>query len=278
MNSPSKFALYLAVAGAAPAASFAQSADHYVAQVSRVAGTCRECPHGHPEQSRRISVGTRLAADDDIQCDSKGWVVATYTGSNTYFRMEGAAWQPVGFPGTDRNSDPQQPREGRIAYNTLDDAASSAQTSSAQTSSATTWGAMLGGLSGRTKATKQHDSDLSQTVRVALDKNDVDVKNIRVEAKEGKVVLRGEAVDEAQLKKAQDVAKNVDGVTSVDNELHVIVVEAEGDGRVPAAAPTAAAQGATAAQGAADAQGAAAATGLQNAVKSLKGAAGAASP
>jgi hypothetical protein len=122
MNRFSRQALCLAVVGWIPLQSSAQSPEHYVAQVAAVSGTCRECPHGHPEHSHSISKGTPLAADDDVRCEGRGFVVASYTGSKSYFRMEGSTWQPVGLPGAGENADPNNPREGRVAYNSPDEA------------------------------------------------------------------------------------------------------------------------------------------------------------
>ncbi|MEX3945575.1 BON domain-containing protein [Paraburkholderia sp. BR10937] len=251
MNRPSKFAVSLALASLVPLPGKAQSPEHYVAQVKVVSGVCRECPHGHPEHSRVVTKGTLLAADDDIQCERAGYVVASYRDSPTSFHIEGEAWQPVGLPGAGGSSDPQQPREGRIAYSTVDEAEIAAadivrDESNASMDISNEQPVEIFKSYGAVSVPPKEDRALAERVRTTLVKDSVDVKNIQVTATHGKVVLQGTAVDKEQLKKALELTKNIEGVTSVDNRLLVMVVEAQRDGAAVKAQAPAAAQAAPA--------------------------------
>ena len=63
---------------------------------------------------------------------------------------------------------------------------------------------------------------LGRKVRSALarDRN-ISVSNITVRAKDGAVTLQGTVPEAAQIQRAGDVAKGVDGVTSVRNALTI---------------------------------------------------------
>lgn len=63
---------------------------------------------------------------------------------------------------------------------------------------------------------------LGRKVRAALarDRN-ISVSNITVRAKDGAVILQGSVPDSSQIQRATDVAKGVDGVTSVRNALTI---------------------------------------------------------
>jgi hyperosmotically inducible periplasmic protein len=63
---------------------------------------------------------------------------------------------------------------------------------------------------------------LGRKVRAALarDRN-ISVSNITVRAKDGAVILQGTVPDASQIQRAGDVAKGVDGVTSVRNALTI---------------------------------------------------------
>jgi hyperosmotically inducible periplasmic protein len=63
---------------------------------------------------------------------------------------------------------------------------------------------------------------LGRKVRAALarDRN-ISVSNITVRAKDGAVILQGTVPEASQIQRAGDVAKGVDGVTSVRNALTI---------------------------------------------------------
>jgi hyperosmotically inducible periplasmic protein len=75
------------------------------------------------------------------------------------------------------------------------------------------------GLGG--KAARQANRALSQKVIRALSKSGVKTSGINVIAKGGAVALAGSVTDPAQIDKAGEVAKGVQGVTSVKNALTV---------------------------------------------------------
>ncbi|MBP0593802.1 BON domain-containing protein [Paraburkholderia sp. LEh10] len=70
-------------------------------------------------------------------------------------------------------------------------------------------------------ATKQANRTLSKNVRHTLSKGGVKTSGINVIAKGGAVVLEGSVPDPAQIDKAGELAKGVQGVTSVKNSLTV---------------------------------------------------------
>ncbi|MFP3563446.1 BON domain-containing protein [Paraburkholderia sp. SIMBA_030] len=73
-----------------------------------------------------------------------------------------------------------------------------------------------------TKTTKKMDRKLGLDVRKALAKaQDFDVSNVFVRARGGAVTLTGTVPDGAQIPKAEEVAKNVAGVKSVNNKLTI---------------------------------------------------------
>ena len=74
------------------------------------------------------------------------------------------------------------------------------------------------------KAVKKADRSLGRKVRSALAKaQGISVSNISVRARSGAVTLTGSVPDQGQVDKAGDVAKGVDGVTSVSNKLTVVL-------------------------------------------------------
>jgi hyperosmotically inducible periplasmic protein len=70
------------------------------------------------------------------------------------------------------------------------------------------------------KAQRTANRILQKKIRAALAKTkDLDVTNISVRARSGAVVLEGTVPEQAQIDRAGEVAKGVDGVTSVKNAL-----------------------------------------------------------
>jgi hyperosmotically inducible periplasmic protein len=70
------------------------------------------------------------------------------------------------------------------------------------------------------KATKQADRALARAVRRALGKTPgFDVSGVFVKARGGAVTLSGSVKDGSQIEQAAQVAKSVQGVTSVSNKL-----------------------------------------------------------
>ena len=77
-----------------------------------------------------------------------------------------------------------------------------------------------------TKATKAADRALQKKVRGALAKaKGLTVANITVRARGGAIVLEGSVPEPGQIEQATEVAKGVEGVTSVKNAL---TIRAEG--------------------------------------------------
>ncbi|HTR05482.1 MAG TPA: BON domain-containing protein [Paraburkholderia sp.] len=63
---------------------------------------------------------------------------------------------------------------------------------------------------------------LSRKVRSALSRDrQISVSNITVRAKDGAVILQGSVPEASQIQRAEDVAKGVEGVTSVRNALTI---------------------------------------------------------
>lgn len=70
------------------------------------------------------------------------------------------------------------------------------------------------------KSIRKADRKLGSDVRRALSKTkDITVANIFVRARGGAVTLTGSVPDNAQIGRAEEVAKSVPGVTSVMNKL-----------------------------------------------------------
>ncbi|MFM0044155.1 BON domain-containing protein [Paraburkholderia sediminicola] len=89
----------------------------------------------------------------------------------------------------------------------------------AQSSDAMASGAMAAPAP-NTKAMKSTDRKLGLTVRKALAKaQGFDVSNVFVRARGGAVTLTGSVPDGAQIPQAEEVAKGVAGVKSVNNKL-----------------------------------------------------------
>jgi hyperosmotically inducible periplasmic protein len=91
------------------------------------------------------------------------------------------------------------------------------QTSESNATSAQSSSAPAAG--GSAKATRHANRALSKRVRAALLKGGVDASNINVIAKGGAVTLAGTVTDPSQSNKAAEIAKSVQGVTSVKNAL-----------------------------------------------------------
>ncbi|EIF33850.1 putative periplasmic or secreted lipoprotein [Burkholderia sp. Ch1-1] len=89
----------------------------------------------------------------------------------------------------------------------------------AQSSDATTSG---GTSAPSAKTVKKADRSLGLQVRKALSKaQGFDVSNVFVRARGGVVTLSGSVPDGAQIPQAEEVAKNVTGVKSVNNKLTI---------------------------------------------------------
>ena len=72
------------------------------------------------------------------------------------------------------------------------------------------------------KTVKKADRSLGLQVRKALSKaQGFDVSNVFVRARGGVVTLTGSVPDGAQIPQAEEVAKNVAGVKSVNNKLTI---------------------------------------------------------
>ncbi|WP_144156108.1 BON domain-containing protein [Paraburkholderia sp. BCC1885] len=99
----------------------------------------------------------------------------------------------------------------------------------AQSSDATaTTGATTAAPSAKT--VKKANRKLGYKVRGALAKaQGIDVSNISVRARGGDVTLTGSVPDQSQIDKAGEVAKGVDGVTSVSNKLTVVLPNGGGN-------------------------------------------------
>ena len=69
------------------------------------------------------------------------------------------------------------------------------------------------------KAVRQANRRLENRVRTALTKGKIDARALTVLAKGGAVTLLGGTTDTTQIQRAGDIAKQVPGVTSVDNRL-----------------------------------------------------------
>ncbi len=75
-----------------------------------------------------------------------------------------------------------------------------------------------------TKMMKKANRQLGRKVRSALSKaQGISTANIAVRARGGAVTLTGSVPDQGQVDKAGEIAKSVDGVTSVTNKLTVVV-------------------------------------------------------
>jgi hypothetical protein len=93
------------------------------------------------------------------------------------------------------------------AWSQTSESATSAQSSSAPAAG------------GSAKPSRHANRALSKRVRAALLKGGVDASNINVIAKGGAVTLAGTVTDPSQSNKAAEIAKSVQGVTSVRNAL-----------------------------------------------------------
>jgi hyperosmotically inducible periplasmic protein len=74
----------------------------------------------------------------------------------------------------------------------------------------------------QSKQAKAANRALSRKVRSVLAKDKkIAVANITVRARDGAIVLQGTVPEQAQIDRATDVAKGVEGVTSVKNALTI---------------------------------------------------------
>jgi osmotically-inducible protein OsmY len=95
-----------------------------------------------------------------------------------------------------------------------------ATASSAYAQSSDAMAAPAASASPNPKAVKSADRKLGLSVRKALSKTQgFDVSNVFVRARGGAVTLTGSVPDGAQIPQAEEVAKNVAGVKSVNNKL-----------------------------------------------------------
>ena len=78
---------------------------------------------------------------------------------------------------------------------------------------------MSAGEGTNTHATKQANRALSKKVLGTLSKGGIKTSGVHVIAKGGAVVLEGSVPDPTQIEKAGELAKGVQGVTSVKNSL-----------------------------------------------------------
>jgi osmotically-inducible protein OsmY len=74
----------------------------------------------------------------------------------------------------------------------------------------------------QSKQEKAANRALSKKVRTALAKDKtIRVATITVRARDGAIVLQGSVPEQSQIERASEVAKGVDGVTSVKNALTI---------------------------------------------------------
>jgi osmotically-inducible protein OsmY len=71
------------------------------------------------------------------------------------------------------------------------------------------------------KAARKANRALGRKVRTALSKGGIDVSAVNVVARHGAVTLAGTVPDPSQIDKAGELAKGVQGVTSVKNAISV---------------------------------------------------------
>ena len=84
-----------------------------------------------------------------------------------------------------------------------------------------TQSSMSAGGGASPQATKKANRALSKNVLRTLSKGGVKTSSVNVVAKSGAVILEGSVPDPAQIDKAGELAKGVQGVTSVKNSLTV---------------------------------------------------------
>ncbi|MGF6992301.1 hyperosmotically inducible protein [Paraburkholderia sp. GAS32] len=76
------------------------------------------------------------------------------------------------------------------------------------------------------KAIRAANRKLAKTVRTAMAKaKGIDMTQLFVYAKGGAITLSGSVPKSAQVDRAEEVAKSVPGVSSVDNRLSVYAIE-----------------------------------------------------
>jgi hyperosmotically inducible protein len=98
-------------------------------------------------------------------------------------------------------------------------AAAPAATLAQNSSDATGTPSVSNGAPQTSKEIRRANRLLERKVRTALTKAKIDARALTVLAKGGAVTLLGGAPDSTQIQRAGDVAKQVPGVTSVDNRL-----------------------------------------------------------
>ncbi|MBN3753842.1 BON domain-containing protein [Paraburkholderia sp. Tr-20389] len=91
----------------------------------------------------------------------------------------------------------------------------------AQASDSTATGTTATAPAANSKAAKKENRTLGKKVRSALTKGGVDVSKVNVRAHGGAISLTGTAPDNDQIQKAGEIAKGVEGVTSVSNKINV---------------------------------------------------------
>ena len=76
------------------------------------------------------------------------------------------------------------------------------------------------------------DATATASIKTRLMLNsETDAKNIHVTTMDGKVVLEGDVASAAERDKATEIARNTNGVTEVQNKLHVASMPAGGEGK-----------------------------------------------
>jgi osmotically-inducible protein OsmY len=70
----------------------------------------------------------------------------------------------------------------------------------------------------------QTDLDISATIRQEIVATDMSIKahNVKIITQDRKVTLRGPVATEQEKQRIEEIAKNVAGVSQVDNQLDVI--------------------------------------------------------
>jgi hypothetical protein len=168
-----------------------------------------------------------LHALDDVRCLGKSYATARYisTGKSTFFA--GSEWLPVGFPAeNDPSLSPEGP-PGRTSQNSsgLGSTLASASTRHDRLpgkSYASTDDAKKAALVYLNETGSPYKDNYSLALKVhdALSRSTrVDVSDVTVRAKNGKVRLDGTVPELAQSKDVEAIARSVPGVTVVENRL-----------------------------------------------------------
>jgi osmotically-inducible protein OsmY len=146
---------------------------------------------------------------------------------HTRWILAGVAAAALGLVGCDRNDDYGPTSSGTQSGSTEQAAGSPSTTPSEPTKPGeavppTAAPSDQGAASGSSVGTAVEDSVITTKVKAAL-LADPEVKgtDINVETQQGVVQLSGAVDNKAQASKAVSLAKNVDGVKSVNNQLNV---------------------------------------------------------